>query len=269
MASTRAPVRESRSLRFYSEVLGLERMNYGIWNPGDELTFENLKRAQQRYEDHLVERIPHDARRVLDVGCGTGVLSARLLAAGFDVEGLSPSPAQQASFVARCDAPFHLCRFQDFEPAQPFDCLVMSESAQYVPLDQLFPGVLRCLSEGGTLVLSDFFTRSGAAGIQARSGHDLDAFRGQAEAHGLRVVAEHDITEAAAPTMELATDYARRAEIALDLATDRLRHRRPVTARVVMWIITKSLAKLDRQRPLIDPVAFRENKRYMSFVFAR
>jgi hypothetical protein len=145
----------------------------------------------------------------------------------------------------------------------------MSESAQYVPLDQLFPKVLRCLAPGGTLVLCDFFTRPGAPGIQARSGHDLDEFRHRADEHGLRVVEETDITEAAAPTMELATDYARRAEIALDLATDRLRRHRPVTSRAVMWIIGKALAKLDGQRPLIDPMAFREHKRYMRFVFVR
>jgi len=266
VASSSQP-RDNRALRFYSEVLGLERLNYGMWAPDDELTFDNLKKAQKRYEDHIVEMIPDGARRVLDVGCGTGVLSARLHRDGYAVEGLSPSRAQEASFKEKSDAPFHLARFQDFDGDQPFDCLIMSESAQYIPLDEVFPKAAACLVDGGRLIVCDFFSLPNATGIQAKSGHDLDAFRRAAESHGFRLVAEHDVTEQAAPTMELATEFARRAEIGIDLGTERFRERRPLTFRLATWLLRKPIQKLERQRPLIDPAAFRENKRYVSFAF--
>ena len=268
MASQNRP-KDNRALRFYSEVMGLERLNYGIWEPADDLTLENLKRAQKRYEDHLVGLIPDDARRVLDVGCGTGVLSARLHEAGYGVEGLSPSPAQREAFQARSSAVFHLATFQDFEVTEPYDCLVMSESAQYVPLDALFPQAQACLIDGGRLIISDFFSLPTAAGIHAKSGHDLDAFLAAAAEHGFRVMEEHDLTERAAPTMELATELARRVEIGLDLATERLRESRPWSYRLGKWLLRKPVAKIERQRPLIDPDAFRRYKRYMCYVFER
>lgn len=266
MPSTSRP-RDNRALRFYSEVLGLERLNYGMWAPDDELTFDNLKKAQKRYEDHIVEMIPESARRVLDVGCGTGVLSARLHHEGFAVEGLSPSPAQQASFEEKSGAPFHLAKFQDFDGSEPFDCLIMSESAQYIPLDEVFAKAAECLVSGGRLIVCDFFNLPRATGIQAKSGHNLEDFQRAAEAHGFRLLTERDVTEEAAPTMELATEFARRAEIGIDLGTERFRERRPLTFRLAMWLLRKPLQKLERQRPLIDPTAFRENKRYMSFLF--
>ncbi len=261
--------RENRALRFYSEVLGLARLNYGIWNPDDELTFENLKRAQLRYEDHIMEHVPEDAVRVLDVGCGTGVMSARLHEAGFEVEGLSPSPAQERAFRERSPAPFWLSTFQDFETPAPYDCVIMSESAQYIPLPRVFAKVDECLADGGRLIVCDFFSRSEARGIHGKSGHDLDAFLTTACVHGFRPIAERDLTEAAAPTMELATEFARRAEIGLELATERLRERRPLGYKLGCWLLREPIAKIERQRPLIDPDEFRKNKRYMFFIFER
>ena len=261
--------RDNRALRFYSEVLGLERLNYGLWGPDDELTFGNLRRAQQRYEDHVVGLIPVGARRVLDVGCGTGVLSARLRREGFDVEGLSPDRAQQAAFAERTDARFHLTRFQDLGAVEPFDCLIMSESVQYVPLEKVFPKATECLKPGGYVIVCDYFTLAGASGIQAKSGHDLEAFRAEAGAAGFRTVAERDITEETVPTLDLAADFAGRAEIGLELATERFRDEKPLRYRLGKWLLRKPIRKMTRQRPLIDSAAFRQSKRYMSFVFQR
>ncbi len=268
MTSTKKPG-SSRALRFYSEVLGLERLNYGLWEPGDKLTFEKLKTAQQRYEDHLVELVPEGSQRVLDVGCGTGAMSVRLVRDGFEVEGLSPDPAQQASFAEKTDAPFHLVRFQEFEPGEPFDCLIMSESAQYIPIDRVFPTAGRCLTEGGHLIVCDYFTLPGASGAQAKSGHDLEAFRAAALSGGFELVDERDITEETVPTLDMAADFVRRAEIALELATEKVRERKPLRYKLGMSLLRKPLHKLDKQRPLIDSSEFRRNKRYMTFLFRR
>lgn len=268
MSSNKAH-RDNRALRFYSEVLGLERLNYGLWASDEELTFDNLKKAQQRYEDHIVGLIPNGVRRVLDVGCGTGVMSARLHREGFDVEGLSPDRAQQTAFTERTDARFHLTRFQELEPVEPFDCLIMSESVQYVHLDQVFPKVTECLKPGGYVIVCDYFTLPGASGIHAKSGHDLEAFRAAAAEAGFRTVAERDITEETVPTLDLAADFAGKAEIGVELATERLRDEKPLRYRLGKWLLRKPIQKMTKQRPLIDSAAFRGSKRYMSFVFQR
>jgi MPBQ/MSBQ methyltransferase len=250
-------------------VLGLERLNYGLWEPDEDLTLENLKRAQQRYEDHIVGLIPGGVRRVLDVGCGTGVMSARLRREGYDVEGLSPDRAQQAAFTARTAAPFHLTRFQDLEAGEPFDCLIMSESVQYVPLERVFPKVAECLVDRGWLIVCDYFTLPGASGIQAKSGHDLADFRAHAAKGGFVTIAERDITEQAVRTLDLAADFAARAEIGVELATQRFRDEKPLRYRLGKWLLRKPIRKMTSQRPLIDSDAFRESKRYLSFVFQR
>lgn len=84
-----------RALRFYHEVLGLEHLHFGLWNYDDELTIERLRGAQKRHEDYLINNIPDDAKRILDVGVETAVMSARLQKMGLDIEGLSPDINQK------------------------------------------------------------------------------------------------------------------------------------------------------------------------------
>ena len=70
--------KNDRALRFYRDVLGLERLHYGMWLPDDPLTMEALQAAQKRYEDFLIENVPEGVERILDVGCGTGELCLNL-----------------------------------------------------------------------------------------------------------------------------------------------------------------------------------------------
>ena len=99
--------KNDRALHFYRDVLGLERLHYGMWLPDDPLTMEALQAAQKRYEDFLIENVPEGVERILDVGCGTGELCLNLKRKGYLVEGLSPDINQKAVFAEKIDAPFH------------------------------------------------------------------------------------------------------------------------------------------------------------------
>lgn len=72
--------------------LGTRDLHYGLWQDDLEVCIQNLPAAQQRYSDFLINHIPAGVKRILDVGCGAGGLASELLARGFEVEGVSPSP---------------------------------------------------------------------------------------------------------------------------------------------------------------------------------
>jgi len=97
-------------LRFYTEVLGLEHLHYGLWEPEDERSLPGVRKAQARYANYLMTLIPAGVKTILDVGCGTGVMAAHLTQLGYTVEGLSPDPSHQRLFRARVPSPFHLLR---------------------------------------------------------------------------------------------------------------------------------------------------------------
>ena len=71
-----------RTLRILHEVFELKRLHYGMWIKKDELTFDNLKLAQKRYESNIIKQIPKNVKTILDVGCGTGVMTKNLLKLG-------------------------------------------------------------------------------------------------------------------------------------------------------------------------------------------
>lgn len=260
------PVRVSRTLRFYHEVLGLEHLQYGLWE-GEPRTLEGLKSAQARYAEYLRGWIPADVKTVLDVGCGTGAAAALLKEHGYEVDGLSPDPHQGELFARRVDRPFHLSRFQDFEPSHAYDLALMSESAQYIHLSGLFPAVGRVVP-GGHLLVSDCFVIEEDRGPLARSGHPLDAFLGEAERHGLVIEREEDITERVLPTLDVARGFLHdRLNPALGIFADSLRAKRPYLHRLVRWLARRKLKELGDLEVMVDSSEFQRVKRYKVFLF--
>ena len=254
--------KNDRALRFYREVLDLERLHYGIWEPDEELTVANLKSAQKRYEDFLLEKIPSGTQTILDVGCGTGVMLSELRQAGYAAEGLTPDINQQAVLQQKALTPFHACRFEDFRPDKSFDCLIMSESSQYIALGGLFSGAAAALKDGGHLMVCDYFVRNHTRGILAKSGHNFDAFMEASCAHGFSVVDEQEITSEVLNTLRLAKYVVEKAMIALDIGTEKFRIRHPFLVRLFLKIFNKKYNRLVDEMQLIDAEKFQKNKRY-------
>lgn len=258
----RKRVKTSTSLRFVHEVLGLEHLHYGLWKDED-VNLAGLARAQQRFSDLLVSWVPEGTTSILDVGAGIGTTSRELAQLGFEVEGLSPDPFQRDVFVERTALPFHLTRFQDFEPSRVYSLVLMSESAQYIWLDDFFPTVAR-VAPGGNLLLADYFV-TGDIGPEdhavTRSGHPLGRFDRLAEENGLTLVREEDITEAVLPTLELLSSWVERyAEPSIGIFGDWISSR---YARVGRLAAAKARSELEKTRRVVAPASFQKLKRYL------
>lgn len=245
-----------RALRIYNEVLGLDRLHYGMWLDDDELTYDNLKKAQIRYEDFLIESIPAGVKTVLDVGCGTGVLTQKLLDAGYDVEGLSPDINQKKVFTENVKAKFHHTTFGRFEPEHPYDCLIMSESAQYIIMDRLFETAKRSLKKGGFLMICDYFTIDQMSKFYKRSGHDLQIFKEKIKQSNFKIVSEENITSKVTKTLDIAKDFADRGILAVEILTEKPRIKHPYLSKFVLWFFRKKINKVDDQLQLLDSSKF-------------
>lgn len=259
-------VKVSTALRFYHEVVGLDHLHYGLWN-GEPLTLEGLKIAQDRLTHHLLDWIPEQVKNVLDVGCGIGSTALLLKQEGLDVEGLSPDPYHERSFTRRVEMPFHLSRFQEFEPPKRYDLVLMSESAQYIWLDSLFPSAARA-APGGYLLLADYFTVNGARGVLAKSGHPLEEFLAEAKRAGLTLDRKEDVTDKVIPTLDLAHSWLERyVDPCLSIATEHVLRKSPWVARSARWLFRRQIDRATDLRKLVDSEAFKRHKRYLLLLF--
>lgn len=254
--------RNDRALRFYNEVLGLERLHYGIWLSHDELSIDKLKEAQERYDNYLIDNIPDSVKNILDVGCGTGILTKKLISLGYNVEGLSPDINQKRIFTENINATFHHLAFEDFSKTDQYDCLIMSESAHYISIEKILENAKRSLKKDGYLMICDYFVLKNASGELSKSGHDYEVFMNHIKNNDFTVLSENDITERVTKTLDLGKHFIDRVLIALEIGTEKIQDRHPHISSFLLWLFKKKIEKLKQQIQLLDSREFKKNRTY-------
>jgi SAM-dependent methyltransferase len=107
-----------------------------------------------RYPDQLIaELLSRGARRVLDVGAGTGIASEQLLGSGVDVLAVEPDP-RMAEVAKEKGIPTEIGTFENWDPAgRSFDLVVFAQSFHWVNPAIALPKAHVLLSRGGNLAL--------------------------------------------------------------------------------------------------------------------
>lgn len=193
-------------LAFTKWLTGAENLHYGLWT-GLDVTAANLRAAQEAYTTKLFGYLPEGPLRILDIGGGAGETAGKLCALGHSVDIVVPS----AFLAGRCrenapEARVHEMRFEEFESDEPFDLCLFSESFQYIPLSESLPKCAMLLKPGGHLLLADCF-RPETFGTRDHStvggGHAIEKFREAVAESAFNEIAEEDITQDVAPSVDL------------------------------------------------------------------
>jgi SAM-dependent methyltransferase len=116
--------------------------------------------GSDRFDEFVLGHVPADARRVLDVGCGTGRLVTRLAQGGKACVGVDVSQEMiRRATAASAIHPAVSLRCGDFlsldiEP-QVFDCVVSMAALHHMPHDAAVARMQQVLRPGGRLILHD------------------------------------------------------------------------------------------------------------------
>lgn len=113
-------------------------------------------RFETRYTYNFVKRfLPSKCQRILEVGCGTGELAARLSKDGYsvvaiDIDRDSTAAARQLGVDAR------VATWPDFEEGR-FDAVLFIRSLHHIhPLDKSIRHLTDSLTEAGCVIVEDF-----------------------------------------------------------------------------------------------------------------
>ena len=227
--------------------LGLEHLHYGYWPDELEVNIKNLRAAQENYTGFLVSHIPAGVRTILDVGCGTGQTSKKLVDMGYKVACVSPSPALSShvrQHLGDAGRVFE-CPFEKLVTDDRFDLVLFSESFQYIRLKEAIEKTFELLNPAGYLLICDVFRRdlpSASGKMKMGGGHQLAKFRCQIANLPFELLQDVDITERTVPNLDLLDEALRNVvRPMLDSGMDFLAGRYPLTSRLIRWFYCRRI----------------------------
>jgi SAM-dependent methyltransferase len=256
-----------------SDILKLKSLHYGYWTNGEELTLDNVRKAQARYTEKLLTVIPAGVTTVLDVGCGIGDNARALAKTGYEVTALSPDK-NHAKYFENGNGhkiAFHNQRFEDFRASQTFDLILMSESQNYFDAEVGLHQVRRLLNPKGHLLVCGMF-RKDQTSIFKHVRNVENEFVTKASAYNLHLRNHIDITDHVLPTLKFARQAHREyLEPSLGILNYYFSQTSPLKLRLLKLFCGKELKNFreiyNYYFEFFDPTLFQQHVRYLTLLF--
>ena len=266
-------------LKLYSESIRSPYLHYGFWDDPEsidpnELTLDDMVKAQGRYIEHLASFIPDEVKTILDVGAGIGGNSSYLISKGYEVEALSPDEYQETVFKEKYDGQvkFHRSKFENFEPEKKYDLVFESESACYIEIEPGWKTAQKTVRDGGYLLASDYFLyhNDGSGDWHIKASHDEKNYIKKAEEYGFKLIKEFDQTENTMPTLDGAKALMERFIFpTFEYSSNYLGKNHPFILKVIKKAFGKKVDDKMKQLSLLDSKDFKKYKRYMIYLFQK
>ena len=118
----------------------------------------------RRWKRRIVDLIPPNSTRVLDLACGTGISTlaianrypnCRVVGVELRDEYLQIAREKVQKFGFR-NVELVLCRAEEYQSGETFDCITSSYLAKYADLKRLTRNTKKMLKAGGLLLMHDF-----------------------------------------------------------------------------------------------------------------
>jgi len=230
--------------------LGTDDLHFGYWPDGEKPTPQNFAWAQENHSRLIIEKIPGDAKQILDVGSGSGNLALKLLDAGYRVDCVIPSEYLAVAVQEKLNGrgKTYICKFEDLSFTERYDVIIFSESFQYVNMSASLAKVEKMLSPGGHLLICDFFKLDVPMKSVMGGGHSWVAFKETIANSKLELISDEDITDGTAPTVDFLDLFCKEVLKPVgEMAGEYMLSNYPKITRILMWKFKYHLDRINRR----------------------
>ena len=261
-------------LKLYSKLLPGGFLHYGYFDdpatPPQEISLNDIQRAQLRYAELLLENIVDPGSSVLDVGCGMGGMVKLMLDKGLSPVALSPDKNQISHIKSTYpQVPAIEAKLEDIpaeEHKDRYGTIITAESLQYLDLDVALPLIARLLKPGGRWIACDYFRISES---KKKSEH-WDDFEKRIAGSAFQLVHQQNITPNVLPTMRyvymLGNDLVRPV---LDFSLEKLETKQPGAHYMLEEAIEAINDRIHVHLEVVNPETFAATSKYMLLVLER
>ncbi len=244
-----------------------EDLHFGYWTEDLGVNRNNFARAQENHSNFIMSHIPENTKTILDIGCGAGALAAKLLNKGFSVDCVSPSPmlTEHAAEILGNRSTIFKCLFEEMESDKRYDTLLFSESFQYIELSTALRQSLNFLTQGGHLLICDFFKTDAKGRSPIGGGHRLNRFYDAISEYPFEPIKDIDITEQTTPNLDLFN--AMLASVGLPIRKLIFHYfdtNRPLISKFLKWKYKEKIEKIDKKY-FSDEINAENYKKYNSY----